>query len=126
MTDDLLSVQAGDTVDGPDRGLTLPIAVVGAILAATRGHLAVRVLDAVTSALPGPHDPPLRVRLDLARCVQIDSAGLQALVSLDKRIRQARATLVIAGLNEDLRNLLALTKLTDVLSIELPAAVARG
>jgi anti-sigma B factor antagonist len=53
-------------------------------------------------------------RIDFEHTRYIDSAGLAALVSLNKRIRDAEADLRLAHLNRELRTLFQLTKL-DVL-----------
>ena len=49
--------------------------------------------------------------IDFADTGYIDSAGLGALVSISKKIRESDGTLRLTNLNEDLRTLFELTKL---------------
>ena len=55
--------------------------------------------------------------IDFADTGYIDSAGLGALVSLSKRIRESDGTLRLTNLNEDLRTLFELTKLDTLFQI---------
>jgi anti-sigma B factor antagonist len=55
--------------------------------------------------------------IDFADTGYIDSAGLGALVSLSKRIREADGTLRLTNLNEDIRTLFELTKLDTLFTL---------
>lgn len=55
--------------------------------------------------------------IDCTQTGYIDSSGLGALVSLSKKVREQGGELRIAGLNEDLRALFALTKLDTLFHI---------
>lgn len=55
--------------------------------------------------------------IDFTTTGYIDSSGLGALVSLARRIREEGGDLRLAGLNEDLRSLFALTKLDTLFAI---------
>src|SRR4029079_17538770 len=55
--------------------------------------------------------------IDFADTGYIDSAGLGALVSLSKRIRESDGTLRLTNLNEDLRTLFELTKLDTLFTL---------
>ena len=58
-----------------------------------------------------------RILIDFSRTGYIDSSGLGALVSINKRIREAGGELRLSGLNEDLRSLFELTKLDTLFAI---------
>jgi anti-sigma B factor antagonist len=58
-----------------------------------------------------------RLLIDFSRTGYIDSSGLGALVSINKRIREAGGELRLSGLNEDLRSLFELTKLDTLFAI---------
>ena len=55
--------------------------------------------------------------IDFAGTGYIDSSGLGVLVSVSKKIREARGELRLASLNEDLRTLFELTKLDTLFQI---------
>jgi anti-sigma B factor antagonist len=55
--------------------------------------------------------------IDFADTGYIDSAGLGALVSLSKRIREGDGTLRLTNLNEDMRTLFELTKLDTLFTL---------
>ncbi len=55
--------------------------------------------------------------IDCTRTGYIDSSGLGALVSMSRKVRETGGELRIAGLNEDLRALLELTKLDTLFRI---------
>lgn len=57
------------------------------------------------------------VIVDLANTDYIDSAGLGTLVLLNKEARAAGGCLVLAGLNEHVRDLLRLVRLDEVFTI---------
>ena len=55
--------------------------------------------------------------IDCTQTGYIDSSGLGALVSLSRKVREQGGELRIAGLNEDLRALIELTKLDTLFHI---------
>lgn len=55
--------------------------------------------------------------IDFTPTVYVDSSGLGALVSINKRLREAGGVLYLAGLNEDLVSLFALTRLDTLFRI---------
>ncbi len=55
--------------------------------------------------------------MDFQNTAYIDSSGLGVLVSLSKKIREKGGELRLAGLNEDLRMLMDLTKLNALFHI---------
>lgn len=58
-----------------------------------------------------------RVLVDFSETGYIDSSGLGALVSLNKRIRERGGELRLAALNEDLRTLFELTRLDTLFEL---------
>src|SRR5947207_14563423 len=58
--------------------------------------------------------------IDFAETGYVDSAGLGALVSLSKRIREADGSLRLPNLNEDLRTLFELTRLDTLFALDEP------
>jgi anti-sigma B factor antagonist len=58
--------------------------------------------------------------IDFADTGYVDSAGLGALVSLSKKIREANGTLRLTNLNEDLRTLFELTRLDTLFALDQP------
>ena len=64
--------------------------------------------------------------IDFGEADYIDSSGLGVLVSLSKHIRDEGGRLKLAGLNEDLRRLFALTRLDSLFDIAETRAAALG
>ncbi|MCY3699299.1 MAG: STAS domain-containing protein [Gemmatimonadetes bacterium] len=64
--------------------------------------------------------------IDFTAADYIDSSGLGVLVSLSKHIRDAGGRLTLAGLNEDLQRLFALTRLDSLFEIAESRAAALG
>lgn len=62
-----------------------------------------------------------RLVIDLSTTLQVDSAGLGALMLIQRRASERRQTVCLRGASEDLRYLLVLTKLDDLFDLE-PAA----
>jgi len=58
--------------------------------------------------------------IDFADTGYVDSAGLGALVSLSKKIREANGSLRLKNLNEDLRTLFELTRLDTLFALDQP------
>jgi anti-sigma B factor antagonist len=63
--------------------------------------------------------------MDFTPTAYIDSSGLGALVSINKKVREAGGVLRLAGLNDDLASLFELTKLDTLFNIAetLPEAL---
>ena len=91
-------------------GEKVVVAVEGQLIAGNRQQLR----DAV---LPEIDRGARHFVIDFADTGYIDSAGLGALVSLSKRIREADGTLRLTNLNEDLRTLFELTKLDTLFTL---------
>jgi len=91
-------------------GEKVVVAVEGQLIAGNRQQLR----DAV---LPEIDRGARHFIIDFADTGYIDSAGLGALVSLSKRIRESDGTLRLTNLNEDLRTLFELTKLDTLFTL---------
>jgi anti-anti-sigma regulatory factor len=63
-----------------------------------------------------------RLVVDLGATRQVDSAGLGALMLIQRKAAERRQTVVLRDANEELRFLLVLTKLDDLFVIESPSA----
>ncbi|HET7023931.1 MAG: STAS domain-containing protein [Gemmatimonadales bacterium] len=63
-----------------------------------------------------------RLVIDLGTTRQVDSAGLGALMLVQRKAAERRQTVVLRDANEELRFLLVLTKLEDLFVIESPGA----
>ena len=72
------------------------------------------VRDRVRAQLEQGH---ATVVVDLSRTAYVDSAGLGTLVLLNKEARAAGGCLVLAGLNDHVRDLLRLVRLDEVFTI---------
>lgn len=59
-----------------------------------------------------------RLVLDLSGTRHVDSAGLGALMLIQRRAAERRQTVCLRGTNEELRFLLVLTKLDDLFELE--------
>jgi len=59
-----------------------------------------------------------RLVIDLASTRQVDSAGLGALMLIQRRAAERRQVVVLRNLNEEIRFLLVLTKLDDLFQLE--------
>lgn len=59
-----------------------------------------------------------RLVIDLAATQAVDSAGLGALMLIQRRAAERRQTVCLRGANEELRFLLVLTKLDDLFELE--------
>jgi len=91
-------------------GENVVVSVEGQLIAGNRQQLR----DAV---LPEIDRGARHFVIDFADTGYIDSAGLGALVSLSKRIRESDGTLRLTNLNEDLRTLFELTKLDTLFTL---------
>lgn len=59
-----------------------------------------------------------RLVIDLSGTRHVDSAGLGALMLIQRRAAERRHTVCLRGANEELRFLLVLTKLDDLFELE--------
>jgi anti-sigma B factor antagonist len=59
-----------------------------------------------------------RLVIDLSRTRQVDSAGLGALMLVQRRAAERRQAVVLRNLSEEIRFLLVLTKLDDLFELE--------
>lgn len=93
------------------------VTVDGQLIVANRQDLKQVVQDALDGGAR-------KLLLDFTPTAYIDSSGLGALVSINKKVREVGGTLRLAGLNEDLRSLFELTKLDSLFAISETAAEA--
>jgi anti-anti-sigma factor len=63
-----------------------------------------------------------RLIIDMSGTTQVDSAGLGALMIIQRKAAERRLTVCLRGANEELRFLLVLTKLDDLFDLENGAA----
>jgi anti-anti-sigma factor len=63
-----------------------------------------------------------RLIIDLSGTNQVDSAGLGALMLIQRKAAERRLTVCLRGANEELRFLLVLTKLDDLFDLESGAS----
>src|SRR5438132_10057543 len=63
-----------------------------------------------------------RLVIDLSGTRQVDSAGLGALMLIQRKAAERRLAVCLRGANEELRFLLVLTKLDDLFELESGAA----
>jgi anti-sigma B factor antagonist len=96
---------------------SLVLALLEPLLVHNRERLRHRVLDAIAAG-------DVHVVVDVARCGYIDASGLGVLVSCSRRLLDAKGSILVAGVNEDLALLFQLTKLDQVLPIETLAQEA--
>ena len=59
-----------------------------------------------------------RLVIDLSQTRQVDSAGLGALMLVQRRAAERKQVVVLRNVNEELRFLLVLTKLDDLFQLE--------
>jgi anti-anti-sigma regulatory factor len=62
-----------------------------------------------------------RLVLDLSVTRQVDSAGLGALMLIQRKAAERQQTVVLRSANEELRFLLVLTRLDDLFELDPPA-----
>src|SRR4051812_22027136 len=103
----MVSMSFSITKDG-DRTI---VGVLGQLVTSNRQELKQLVMDELETGAR-------RFVIDFRETGYIDSAGLGALVSLSKKIREQAGDLRLANLNDDLRRLFALNKLDTLLHIE--------
>ncbi|HET9066041.1 MAG TPA: STAS domain-containing protein [Gemmatimonadales bacterium] len=93
------------------------VTVEGQLIVANRQELKQALSDALD-------DGARKFVVDFGPTAYIDSSGLGALVSVNKKVREAGGELRLAGLNEDLRSLFELTKLDTLFAISATAPEA--
>lgn len=79
----------------------------------------VEIRKAATQLLEDMPEGTGRLVIDLGRTRTVDSAGLGALMLIQRRAAERRQVVVLRNPNEDIRFLLVLTKLYDLFQIEL-------
>jgi anti-sigma B factor antagonist len=93
------------------------VTVEGQLIVANRQDLKALIQDALEAGAR-------KFVVDFGPTAYIDSSGLGALVSINKKVREAGGELRLAGLNEDLRALFELTKLDTLFAISETTAEA--
>lgn len=88
----------------------LVLSVEGELVVGNRQEFKQRILDAIT-------DGQRRFVIDFTDAHYVDASGLGVLVSIQKHVRAAGGSVMLAGLNEDLVILFELTRLTTVFQI---------
>lgn len=86
------------------------VTVEGQLIVANRQELKQVIQDALDAGTR-------KFVLDFGPTAYIDSSGLGALVSINRKVREQGGELRLAGLNEDLRSLFELTKLDTLFLI---------
>lgn len=98
-------------------GDVVVVAVVGQLVVGNRQEFKQSVLDEVERGAR-------RILVDFSETGYVDSSGLGALVSLNKRLRDAGGELRLAALNEDMRTLFELTRLDTLFRLYASRAEA--
>jgi len=79
----------------------------------------VEIRKAATQLLEDMPEGTGRLVIDLGRTRHVDSAGLGALMLIQRRAAERRQAVVLRNPNEEIRFLLVLTKLIDLFQIEM-------
>ena len=79
----------------------------------------VEIRKAAIKLLEGMPEGAGRLVIDLGRTRHVDSAGLGALMLIQRRAAERRQTVVLRNPSEEIRFLLVLTKLYDLFQFEL-------
>jgi len=79
----------------------------------------VEIRKAAIKLLEGMPEGTGRLVIDLGRTRQVDSAGLGALMLIQRRAAERRQTVVLRNPSEEIRFLLVLTKLYDLFQFEV-------
>ena len=98
-------------------GDVVVVAVAGQLVVGNRQEFKQSVLDEVERGAR-------RILVDFSETGYVDSSGLGALVSLNKRLREAGGELRLAALNEDMRTLFELTRLDTLFRLYASRAEA--
>lgn len=101
----------------PAAGAVTVVTVEGQLIVANRQELKQVIQDALDGGAR-------KFVIDFGPTAYIDSSGLGALVSINKKVREQGGELRLAGLNDDLRALFELTKLDTLFQITETAAQA--
>ena len=104
------------TANREPNGVTI-VGVEGQLIVANRQELKQVVSDALDAG-------DRKFLIDFSQTAYIDSSGLGALVSINKKVREQSGEMRLAGLNEDLRSLFELTKLDTLFVIADSASEA--
>jgi anti-sigma B factor antagonist len=91
-------------------GEVLVVAVVGQLVVGNRQEFKQTVLDEVERGAR-------KVLVDFTETGYVDSSGLGALVSLNKRLRELGGELRLTALNDDMRTLFELTRLDTLFKL---------
>ncbi|MBC8085671.1 MAG: STAS domain-containing protein [Phycisphaerae bacterium] len=91
-------------------GEVLVVGVVGQLVVGNRQEFKQAVVDEVERGAR-------RVLIDFTDTGYVDSSGLGALVSLNKRLRDVGGELRLTALNEDMRTLFELTRLDTLFKL---------
>lgn len=86
------------------------VAVVGQLVVGNRQEFKQTVTDEVERGAR-------RILIDFSETGYVDSSGLGALVSINKRVREAGGEMRLASLNEDMRTLFELTRLDTLFKL---------
>ena len=78
----------------------------------------VEVRKAATRLLEEMPEGAGRLIIDLARTRHVDSAGLGALMLIQRRAAERRQLVVLRNLSDEIRFMLVLTKLDDLFQLE--------
>jgi anti-sigma B factor antagonist len=100
-----------------DPGGVTVVSVDGQLIVANRQELKQLIADALEGG-------DRKFLVDFTQTAYIDSSGLGALVSINKKVREVGGEMRLAGLNEDLRALFELTKLDTLFVIADSASEA--
>lgn len=98
-------------------GDVVVVAVIGQLVVGNRQEFKQSVLDEVERGAR-------RILVDFSETGYVDSSGLGALVSLNKRLREAGGELRLTALNEDMRTLFELTRLDTLFRLYASRAEA--
>jgi anti-sigma B factor antagonist len=98
-------------------GDAIVVAVVGQLVVGNRQEFKQLVLDEIERGAR-------HIVIDFSETGYVDSSGLGALVSLNKRLRETGGELRLAALNEDLRTLFELTRLDTLFRLHADRAEA--
>lgn len=98
-------------------GDVVVVAVVGQLVVGNRQEFKQSVLDEVERGAR-------RILVDFSETGYVDSSGLGALVSLNKRLREVGGELRLAALNDDMRTLFELTRLDTLFRLYVTRAEA--
>src|SRR5512142_134283 len=85
----------------------------------THAHFRREVLEVLEATQPS--DRWTQLVIDLSATREVDSAGLGAMVLIQRRAAEMRRAVYLRGVSEELRVLLVMTRLDDRFVIEDPA-----